>query len=225
MGGGGAQNILSSTKARIKGQAGSINTSGKYYNAPKNIPHIETVGIRIQTAWQVRRGLQKRARHILTSLTGPLQCRPTSPPSPPAPSSPTHPWKPLRVPIVLRSFDMGTLAPAEPMAARDKFLSPDMSQGFPGSIKRTRSLSMQTEVSLLSRKTPMFPDQGGPAHPNLLDSPSSSRLPLPSTKAATPQVIAQPTRPGGKNQVKAAQAQECPLLLPSGQAQFPGKGL
>ena len=39
--GGGAQNILSARAARRKGQAGAIDTSGKYYNAPINVPHIE----------------------------------------------------------------------------------------------------------------------------------------------------------------------------------------
>jgi hypothetical protein len=37
--GGGAQNILSAIAARYKGKAGSIDTSGKYYNAP--IPRVK----------------------------------------------------------------------------------------------------------------------------------------------------------------------------------------
>ncbi len=57
-----------------------------------------------------------------------------TPPAPTSPISPIRPHSSLEAPPAPyrpASLEMGTLGPAEPMAGRNKFLSPDMSQGFP----------------------------------------------------------------------------------------------
>ena len=192
LGGGGAQNILSSTKARIKGQAGSIDTSGKYYNAPKNIPHIENGWNTYTNGVAGSEGTSKKGKTYTDQSHRPA---PVPAYKPPVPSSPVKPHSSLEAPSSPyrpASLDMGTLGPAEPMAGRNKFLSPDMSQGFPAQFADPFAQYADRGFSPVT-ENPYVPGQGGPARPNLLDSPSSFDSPAFGTGTPPLEVIAQPS--------------------------------
>jgi flagellum-specific peptidoglycan hydrolase FlgJ len=108
------------------------------------------------------------------------------------------------------------------MAVGNRFPSPDMSRGYPTQFADPFAQYADRGFSPLT-ENPYVPGQGGPARPNLLDSPSSFDS-LAFGTSNPPQVIAQPSRqPGGKSQVKAGQARKAPFYSLQDRLDFLGR--
>ena len=216
--GGGAQNILSSRKGRV----GNIDTSGKYYNAPKNVPHIEN-GWNTYTNGAADSGRVSNKPKTPTDRSDKPPRAPTNQtPSPIAPAKPHSSLEAPPTPYRPASLDMGAPGPAQPMAGGNEFSSPDMSLRYPTQFADPFAQYADRGFSPVT-ENPYVPGQIGPARPNLLDSPSSFDS-LAFGTGNPPQVIAQPSRqPGGKSQVKAGQDRKAPFYSLQDRLDFLGR--
>ncbi len=174
--------------------------------------------------------LQNAEREWIPPSEGTRQAPQSTPRSPankpPVPAGPTKPRSSLEAPPTPyrpASLDMGTPPDqAQPMVARNKFLPPDMSQSFPTQFADPLAQYAGAGVSPVTENS-YVPGQGGPARPNLLDSPSSFDS-LFSGSGSQPQVIAQPSRqPSGTNQVPAGRVRKAPFYSLRDRLDFLGR--
>jgi flagellum-specific peptidoglycan hydrolase FlgJ len=208
--GGGAQNFVSWWTGGKKVKISLF----EFLNNPENVPHIKN-------GWNVYTNGAAASGRVSNKPKTPTD-RSDRPPAPIAPTKPHSSLEAPPTPYRPASLDTGTLGPPDSMAVGNRFPSPDMSRGYPTQFADPFAQYADRGFSPLT-ENPYVPGQGGPARPNLLDSPSSFDS-LAFGTSNPPQVIAQPSRqPGGKSQVKAGQARKAPFYSLQDRLDFLGR--
>jgi hypothetical protein len=143
----------------------------------------------------------------------------------PAPNIPAQPHSSLEAPATPyrpASLDTGTLGPPESMAVGNRFSSPDMPRGYATQFADPFAQYPGGGSSPVT-ENPYVPGQGGPARPNLLDSPSSFDS-FTFGSGTQPQLSPQPSgQERAKNQVKPGQTKKAPFYSLQDRLDFLGR--
>jgi hypothetical protein len=220
--GGGAQNILSARAARRKGQAGAIDTSGKYYNAPINVPHIEN-GWNAYTNGVSASGGASRKADTSPGHSGKPARAPVN--KAPVPASPTQrsPFREVpQPPSRFASLPMGSLGPVEQVGRKNRFPSLDTSQGLPAPFSDPLAHYVNTGFSP-PMENPSVPWLDAIVQPNPFAAPSSFES-LFSGSGNQPEAGPQPPgRPKAKPERPAGQARKAPFYSLKDRLDFLGR--